>query len=275
MAYVGDVVPYEKRQPILARFLAGQMLGMITGQIAGGVIGDHFGWRTVFFVLAVVFACAGLALATQFPNNPWVKPMRRPPEHKAGLVADYRKLFASRWARFLLIAVFFEGLIFFGGFTYVAADLRERFALSFSLIGVVVAGFGIGSVLYAVTVHRLVMLLRENGLVIGGGIVVMLGYLTLAGTRFWEVAPLAVAALGFGYYMLHNTLQTHATQMLPEARGTAVAGFSSALFLGQSAGVTLAAPIVDRAGAQWVFVLAAVLWPILAVWIVRQFASRR
>ena len=275
MAYVGDVVPYEKRQPVLARFLAGQMLGMITGQIAGGVIGDHFGWRTVFFVLAVVFACAGLALATQFPNNPWVKPMRRPPEHKAGLVADYRKLFASRWARFLLIAVFFEGLIFFGGFTYVAADLRERFALSFSLIGVVVAGFGIGSVLYAVTVHRLVMLLRENGLVIGGGIVVMLGYLTLAGTRFWEVAPLAVAALGFGYYMLHNTLQTHATQMLPEARGTAVAGFSSALFLGQSAGVTLAAPIVDRAGAQWVFVLAAVLWPILAVWIVRQFASRR
>ena len=59
MAYVGDVVPYERRQPVLARFLAGQMLGMITGQIAGGVIGDHFGWRTVFFVLAVVFAFAG------------------------------------------------------------------------------------------------------------------------------------------------------------------------------------------------------------------------
>ena len=54
--------------------------------------------------------------------------------------------------------------------------------------------------------------------------------------------------------MLHNTLQTHATQMLPEARGTAVAGFSSALFLGQSAGVALAAPIVDRAGAPPVFV---------------------
>ena len=129
--------------------------------------------------------------------------------------------------------------------------------------------------LYAVTVRSLVMLLRENGLVIGGGIVVMLGYLALAGTPLWEIAPLAVAALGFGYYMLHNTLQTHATQMLPEARGTAVAGFSSALFLGQSAGVALAAPIVDRAGAQWVFVVAAVLWPILAVWIVRQFASRR
>jgi MFS transporter, YNFM family, putative membrane transport protein len=274
MAYVGDVVPYERRQPVLARYLAGQMMGMISGQITGGVIGDHFGWRAVFYVLAIVFACAGLALASQFGRNPWVKPLRRLPEHKPGLISDYRKLAASSWARFIVIAVFFEGLIFFGAFTYVAADLHARFDLSFSLIGLVVAGFGAGSLLYAATVRVLVVLLRENGLVIGGGIVVMLGYLLLAGEPFWESAPLAAAALGFGYYMLHNTLQTNATQMLPEARGTAVAGFSSALFLGQSAGVALAAPIVDRDGAPFVFVVAAVLWPILALWIVRRLEHR-
>ena len=182
MAYVGDVVPYERRQPVLARFLAGQMLGMITGQIAGGIIGDHFGWRTVFYVLAGVFAFAGLALMSQFAGNPWVKPLRRLPEHRPGLISDYRKLAASAWARFLIVAVFFEGLIFFGAFTYVAADLHTRFGLSFSVVGLVVAGFGIGSVLYAVTVRGLVSLLRGSGLVIGGGIVVMLGYLTLAGT---------------------------------------------------------------------------------------------
>ena len=39
------------------------------------------------------------------------------------------------------------------------------------------------------------------------------------------VAPLATSTIGLGYYMLHNTLQTNATQMTPEARGTAVAGF--------------------------------------------------
>ena len=46
--------------------------------------------------------------------------------------------------------------------------------------------------------------------------------------------------------MLHNTLQTNATQMTPEARGTAVAMFSSALYLGQIAGVAVAGAIVDR-----------------------------
>ena len=274
MAYVGDVVPYEKRQPVLARFLAGQMLGMIAGQIAGGVIGDHFGWRSVFYVLAVVFAVSGLALASQFAGNPWTRPMRRPPEHHAGLISDYRKLAASFWARFLIIAVFFEGLIFFGGFTYVAADLHGRFGLSFSVAGIVIAGYGIGSILYAMSVHRLVEF-GERGLVLGGGIAVALGFVALAAVPYWELAPLACTLLGLGYYMVHNTLQTNATQMLPQSRATAVAAFSSMLFLGQSVGVAVAAPIVDRAGAVPVFISAALLWPALAWWIRAKLKSRK
>ena len=56
--------------------------------------------------------------------------------------------------------------------------------------------------------------------------------------------------IGLGFYMLHNTLQTNATQMSPEARGTAVALFSSALYLGQTARRrTVAALVIDRVGA--------------------------
>jgi YNFM family putative membrane transporter len=267
MAYVGDVVPYTRRQTVLARFLAGQMSGMIAGQAAGGILGDHFGWRMAFVALAGVFAAASLALATQLRGNVWTKPTHRDSGARLGFIAGYRRLFAVPWARFIMLAVFIEGGIFFSGLTYIAADLHTRFGLSFSAVGLVVGAYGVGSVLYAGSVHRLVETIGERGLVIGGGIVVMLGFLTLAGEPFWQTAPAAVCLLGFGYYMVHNTLQTHATQMLPEARGTAVAGFSSALFLGQSVGVALAAPLVDRAGAVPVFVLAAVLWPALAVWV--------
>jgi len=267
MAFVGDVVPYERRQTVLARFLAGQMTGTISGQVAGGVVGDHFGWRMAFVVLAAVFAVAGLLLLTQLKSNPWTRPLRHAAQTQTGFIAQYRKLLTDPWCLFIIVAVFFEGAIFFGGFTYISADLHTRFGLSFSSIGLAIAGYGIGSVCYAFGVRFLVARLGETGLVFGGGLVVMLGYLLLAGLPFWELAPLAIAALGFGYYMLHNTLQTQATQMLPEARGTAVAGFSSALFLGQSGGVALAAPLVDRAGAVPVFVAAAVLWPLLALWI--------
>ena len=267
MAYVGDVVAYEKRQTALARFLAGQMFGMISGQVAGGIIGDHFGWRMAFVALAGVFAVAAMSLATQLRSNPWCRPLHHEGVARVGLVAGYRRLFAMPWPRFIVLAVFVEGAIFFAGLTYIAADLHVRFGLSFSAAGLVIGCFGVGSLLYAGSVHRLVRVLDERGLVIGGGIVVMLGFAILAGQPFWQTAPLACAMLGFGYYMLHNTLQTHATQMMPEARGTAVAGFSSALFLGQSIGVALVAPLVNRAGAVPVFALAAVLWPALAVWI--------
>jgi predicted MFS family arabinose efflux permease len=267
MAYVGDVVPYQRRQTVLARFLAGQMCGMIAGQVAGGIIGDHFGWRSVFLALAFVFAAAAVALATQFRGNRWTRAPHHDDIPREGFISAYRKLLGVPWARYILLAVFLEAGIFFGGFTYVAADLHARFGLSFSAVGTVVGAYGLGSVLYASSVHRLVNAFGERGLAIGGGAVVMVGFLMLAISPVWQSAPAAVCLHGFGYYMLHNPLQTNATQMLPQARATAVAGFSAALFLGQSGGVALAAPVVDRAGAVPVFVAAAIMWAALAVWI--------
>jgi predicted MFS family arabinose efflux permease len=107
--------------------------------------------------------------------------------------------------------------------------------------------------------------LREGGLVIGGGIVVALafGLIALAPAP-WLVAPATVAA-GFGYYMLHNTLQTNATQMAPEARGIALGIFASSLFLGQSLGVAIAAPIFDYTGGTPLFLAAAIFLLILAI----------
>ena len=62
---------------------------------------------------------------------------------------------------------------------------------------------------------------------------------------------------GLGFYMLHNTLQINATQMAPERRGAAVAAFASCFFLGQSAGVSLAAEGVERWGTPAVIAFGA------------------
>src|SRR3569833_3781779 len=35
MAWIGDVTPYERRQPVLARFLHGQILGLSAGVLVG------------------------------------------------------------------------------------------------------------------------------------------------------------------------------------------------------------------------------------------------
>ena len=75
--------------------------------------------------------------------------------------------------------------------------------------------------------------------------------------------------------MLHNTLQTNATQMTPEARGTAVAIFSSALYLGQTLGVAINGMVFDRFTAVPVFVIAAVGLLALGLWFARALRQRR
>jgi predicted MFS family arabinose efflux permease len=266
MAYIGDVTPYERRQQVLGRYLSGQITGQLFGQAAGGVIGDLFGWRAMFFLLAAIFAVAALALFRELATNPMTRPAARADARRRGIAAGYSMVLADPWARTLMLAVAFETALTFGAFAYVGADLHVRFGLSFTWVGVVVGAFGVGGLIYALTVQQLVTRLGQTGLARYGSFILALAFLTLALAPAAWIAPLGVALIGLGFYMLHNTLQTNATQMTPQARGTAVALFSAAVYFGQTAGVALAAPIVDHVGAPPVFVIAAILLPVLGMW---------
>ncbi len=275
LAFVGDVTPYEKRQPVLARFISGQILGIMFGQAAGGVLGDYLGWRRTFFFLAALFAIAATALIVEFLRNPLT---RVPPEQKQkprGLIADYTIVLANPWARIIILSVFLESAALFGSLAFVGADLRLRFGLGYSIIGLVVGAFAIGGLTYIASVSALVRKLGQTGLAMGGGAVLAASLAVLAMTPWWQVAPPVVATLGFGYYMLHNTLQTNATQMSPQARGTAVAIFSAALYFGQTAGVAAASLVVDHFTAVPVFIVSAMILPLLALWFARKLRGHR
>ena len=273
LAYIGDVVPYEQRQQLLGRFLAAQVLGQMFGQAAGGIVGDYFGWRTMFFLLAAMLAIAAVALGYELATNPITRPGRDTPKGR-GLIADYKIVLGSPWARTMLIVVGLEGALFQGIFPFVSADLHLRFGLSFAPIGVIVGIFAIGGLVYAATVKPLMRRLGQTGIANTGGAIMGLSFLTLAAEPVWYFAPLATLGVGLGFYMLHNTLQTEATQMSPQARGTSVALFASMYFIGQTLGVALAAPVMDRSGAQPLFVISAVLLPALAFWFTLRLKRR-
>ena len=129
MAYVGDVTPYDRRQPVLGRYLTGQITGQLFGQAAGGVLGDLFGWRNVFFILGAMFALATVGLIYELVTNPRTRPAGRPEERSRGFVADYKAVLSSPWARIVILAVFLESFFGWGAFAYVGADLNQRFGL--------------------------------------------------------------------------------------------------------------------------------------------------
>jgi YNFM family putative membrane transporter len=274
-AFIGDVIPYERRQQVLGTFLSGQILGQLFGQAAGGVLGDYFGWRNVFFILAALLAIATLGLLYQLWRNPITHARHASAQPGRGFVADYSAVLRSPWARTVIVIAFIEAALLFGAFTYVGADLHLRFGVGFTLVGLFVGTFAIGGLIYSLSVRVLVNRFGQTGLAAGGGALLALAFVTLAFEPHYWMAPAAITMIGLGYYMLHNTLQTNATQMTPEARGTAVAIFSSALYLGQTAGVAAGGIVIDRLTAVPLFLVAAAGLLALALWFARQLKRRR
>jgi MFS transporter, YNFM family, putative membrane transport protein len=257
-AWLADVVPYERRQAVLAYFLSGQLSGLILGQVFSGVIAEHFSWRVVFVLLAAFFLIAGAALLFEMRRHEFVvRPLEGSPLGR--LVTLVRR----PWVQIVLVSVLLDGLLFFGAFTFVGSFLWARFGIGLDLVGLIVAGFGVGAMMYSMTAGRMLPYLGEGGLALGGGIVIALAFLLLAfAPAVWFALPATILA-GFGYYMLHNTLQTNATQMAPQSRGLAISTFASCLFLGQAIGVAVTAPVFDDTGGQPIFLAAGVLLLIL------------
>ena len=259
MAWIGDVVPYERRQPVLARFLIGQILGLSTGVFVGGFAADHLNWRVPFYGIGIGFVVIALLLFAVERRLPAQARRRRRVEGHAlqRMAGEFAQVLATPWARVVLGCVMLEGACLYGGFAFIATHLHQRFALPLTTAGSVLMLFGFGGLLFALASAFLVRRLGEVGLTSLGG-VLLAGSLLLIGLApaWWWAMPACFGA-GLGFYMLHNTLQTNATQMAPERRGAAVAAFASCFFLGQAVGVALVGMLVARIGTGTAISLGA------------------
>jgi YNFM family putative membrane transporter len=275
MAFIGDHVAYERRQPVIARFLTGQIMGLVAGQVFGGIFGDTLGWRGVFLLLGALYLLVGALLVLELRRGGLPPPILGAPAGPVRLLTGYAGLVRRSWPRRVLATVFIEGFVFFGAFAFVGAYLHAAFGFSYTVVGAFLAAFGAGGLLFALTVRTLVARLGERGLALWGGAIILLGFLTLAATPTALLLPPAVGLLGLGFYMLHNTLQTNATQMAPEARGLAVSAFASSFFLGQAGGAWLGGLVADTAGFPLLFLAAGPLVLLLATAYAQALAGRQ
>ncbi|MFO1198782.1 MAG: MFS transporter [Burkholderiaceae bacterium] len=286
LAWIGDSVEYQHRQRTLARFLTGSTSGLIFGQVAGGVFADTIGWRMAFAIVAAVMATASVLLwrrwgaqragaarcaaaphgaiaANAAPASTGVPAAPANALSVSGVARQFAGVLSIGWARAMLAFVAIEGALVFSATAFIPTYLHVDHGMPLWRAGLVVAGFGAGGLVYALTAAWLIPRLGERGLVTAGGACFCAGALMIGGPVLpFEMAKCFVA--GAGFFMLHNTLQTQATQMAPATRGTAISAFAFGLFVGQSAGVAAAAVLVSRVGFGPLFVGDAVLVGLLA-----------
>lgn len=274
LAYIGDITTYDQRQPVLARFMTGTVLGLLFGQVAGGIIMEIAGWRSVFLVLGGGFALITALLACELRSSRVQRPDRPHSARPGRLLTQYFGIIRERHPRRVLAAVFLEGFLVYGGLTYLGAYLRTDYGLGYGTIGLLLAGFGVGGLLYTVISRPVIRHLGENGMVRTGGMSVLAGFGLMAFLPGWQLAAVANFLIGFGFFLFHNTLQTNATQMAPDARGSAVSLFAFSLFMGQGAGVALLGLFVDRIGYFLVFLFCGIGMLLLGSWFARMVSHK-
>jgi predicted MFS family arabinose efflux permease len=250
---------------VLAYFLIGQIFGIISGQLFGGLFADLTGWRGAFWFMLLAFGVVGTLLVAELRRSPAIDSAAHGPHTGLSFLQRFKAVLTSRWARIILVGVCLEGACVFGGLAYVPTYLHTHFGISLTLAGGLMAVFGVGGLSYALFAKRFVGLLGERGLAVAGGFSLSAAYLFFILAPHWLWAVPGAFCAGIGYYMLHNTFQINATQMAPAHRGTAVALFASLFFFGQSAGVSLNALVIDHIGFTLAFAIPAVALPLIGV----------
>ncbi len=273
MAWIGDAVPYEDRQATLARLLMGILTGMMSGQLLGGLFADaQAGWRGAFVLMAIGYGLIGFLLLRRLRGIAAAEPATG--RGTAMFVVQLRAVLSQPWSGWVLGAAFAEGLLLLGPLAFLPAYLNQRYGLTLAAASGLLALYAVGGLVYALFARRIVMTLGESRMVRVGSVLMGAGFLCWWLSPWAWTAGVVALAVGFGTYLFHNTLQTHATQMTPAARGTAVSVFASCLFLGQAAGVALAGYAFDHLGHAALLVVPALGLP-LAGWLFARALQHR
>jgi predicted MFS family arabinose efflux permease len=256
MAVIGDLIPMKERQVAIGRWLTAVISGNLLGATLAGMIADLAGWRTVFFVFAAggAFALITAVLTLREAANAHVARF-----DLAGIPDRYASVLKNPRAKVCFGAVFAEGILIFGLFPFVALLLMAGGEARASIAGIVIAGFSIGGIVYALAVPMLVRQWRGDQLMIAGGVIAALALGLVAFELAWPVQLVAFTLLGFGFYTLHASIQVQTTELSTIARGAAVSMHSFCFFVGHASGPVLYGAGFSLFGAPATIAIAASL----------------
>lgn len=236
LAIMADAVPLKDRQVALSRMLVFGISGQIAGGAIAGPVAAVFGWRGMLLLCALAAVVGAVALVVASRTAAAEPTTRYDPVVAA---KRYRSILANPSAIPLYLTVAAEGGLVFGSFPFLAPLMIGRGIGGTTEAGLAIGAFGVGGLAYAALARPLLARFGQAGVVrIGGGI----GALALLGfavaPAFW-VMVVAGFLLGTAFYMIHNAIQTRATELSPQFRGSAVSLHAFSFFSGQSLGPIL------------------------------------
>lgn len=136
---ISHMVPPEKRGGALSLFVGGITVANILGLPAGTAIGNAFGWRAAFVVIAVMALLSVIAVLFTLPSQ-----LKGEDEADAPLAKQARQLLHQEvWLSYVTIAIIMVGQLAFGTFQVaILTDVTELDVLTTVPIFLLIGGAG-------------------------------------------------------------------------------------------------------------------------------------
>ena len=233
MAIIGDNFPLAVRQVAMGRYIGATLIGQIVGVSVGGMIAEWIGWRGVFGCAAGLTALAAGAAMMMLPKS---NSQRAAPPSLAEAVDRYRMVLSNPRSFVCFSIVFLEGLAIYGIMPFIGEHLRSRGAGGLREAGFVIGGLGIGGLLYAFAVPLILKFAKRPAMMVAGGSIAAMALATVGLDVSWATQMASMVVLGFGFFLLHNSVQTEVTELAPSARASAFSLHAFSFFMGQAIG---------------------------------------
>ena len=252
LVYVGDTVGMGFRQKALADLMAASAVGTALATVLGGLAAYLDAWRIAFAAPAL----AGGVLALMLARLP--EPEGFDASEREGPLVQIGRVVRRPWAVAVVGIAMVEGAVILGFLTFLAPSL-EHDGFSPAVAGLAVGLYGLAVLGWTRAVKIVSDRLGPAALILIGGGMLAMGYASGASGRSLAGVGAAAVLVGGGFAFMHSTLQTWATEVVPEARATVISLFAAALFVGSGLSTTVAAPLAEEGRFGSLFVTAAVV----------------
>lgn len=234
------VSPPDRRGTAVGRVMLGLAVSLLVGNPLATWLGQQFGWRWAFVLVAVIAVATVLATARVLPQG-----LGAPRTDAARELRDFNR--GPVWRALAIGAIGFAGM--FCVFAYLAPTLVEVTGTGESFVPFALAAFGVGGILGTLGGGWLFdrFGFRAVPQILLWSIALLLAW-PLAARSPWTVLPLVVAVGTMG--ALATVLQAHLMDVAGDAQSLAAASNHSAFNAANALGPWLGG-IAITAGWGW------------------------
>ncbi len=238
-----DLSPPAQRGRVVGILMAGLLAGLLLARTLGGIVGDHFGWRTMYWLAAAVMLVNATVLQFMLPHRPPTQTLSY-----ARLMRSLAHLLRSqpalRTASFISATSFGAFCAFWAVLSFLMRDRFGRGATDAGLFGIV----GLAGALFAPIAGKLS---DRRGPAFTLTIAMLISILAFAQMWAWCTIPgliLGVLLLDLGVQSTQVAAQSEVMALVPDARSRLNTIYMVGRFIGGALGSAAGTAAYARAG---------------------------